>query len=460
MSGKFRTGVIALVFALLLATVVGSGAVSAQGTATTKAPGRWASSVNVQNLTAANNAITIVFYNANGQEAHRLNDTLTPNQGKSYYLPATAGLPDGQYSAMVSSQGALRAVVNSESQSPNTLYSYSGIDGGEVATNLSFPGLYKNYYGFWSEAVLQNTSEADATATLTFVNSSGTTNQGIQATIPARSSRVFALQDLAQLPAGNQNGEYSLRVQSSQPLAGVANTWTAYAFGESTSYNAFRSGATTVYAPSLTNNYYGFVSALSVQNVSSQPASVTITYSNGWSHPAFTLQPGQSQSFFQPNFPNVPSGNVNGVYSARITSNQNVVALVTTEDKNQGLAASYTGIASASPDVFVPVAMQAYFGYFTAITVQNVGNQPTTVTVNFATGDSRQSPQPIPPNGTYNFIQLPNAGDPLPNNTVTSAVVSSNNGQPLVAVVQSNNPARYQQTGGGDFLSAYEATPQ
>jgi hypothetical protein len=458
MSGKFRTGAIALVFALLLATVVGSGAVSAQGTTTTKAPGRWASSVNVQNLTNANNAITITFYNANGQQAHVRNDTLTPNQGKSYYLPAENGLPDGQYSAMVSSQGALKAVVNSESQGPNTGYSYNGIDGGEVATTLNFPGLYKNYYGFWSEVVLQNTTLEQANVQLAFNNGQGV--QNIAATIPGNSSRVFALGDLGQLAQGNQQGRYSLVVTSNRALAGVANIWTDAVHGEAMSYNAFIGGTRVAYAPALYKNYYNFVSALTVQNAGGVQATGRVVYSNGFVQP-FDLAPGAQVEFFQPNFPELPSGNQAGVFSARVEADQGnaqIVVLVTVEDKVSGLAASYNGSQQATAAVNVPVALKEYFGYFSAITVQNVGAQATTATVTFATGHTRQAN--IAPNGTYNFIQLAGAGDPLPPNTTTSAVVTSNNGMPLVAVVQQNNPTRYQQSGGGDFLFAYTASPQ
>ncbi|MDQ4078162.1 MAG: hypothetical protein M3220_18185 [Chloroflexota bacterium] len=457
MKRKFRTTTIALVLSLLVVMVL-AGSALAQGSTQTRAPGTWASAINLQNMENSSNAVQIIFYDANGSEVFTHSDTLGPEEGKSYYLPALSGLASGQYSAVVQSEGELRAVVNSESASPNTGYAYNGMGTGEVANRITFPGLYKNYYGFWSEVVLQNTGTGTANVTLNFVNTSGTTSQAISATIPANSSRVFALQDLNQLPEGNQNGEYSLVVDSDQPLAGVANVWTAYLYGESTSYNAFIGGSTTAYAPSLTNNYYGFVSALTVQNVSGSQANGTITYSNGFTQ-NFSLAPGESQSYYQPNYPQLPSGNQQGVYSARVQSNVDVVTLVTTEDKAQGLAASYNGATEASQSVFVPVAMKAYYGYFTAITVQNVGNQATDITVRFATGQSVTA-RNVPPNGTYNFIQLPGQPipDPLPDNTVTSAIVSSGNGQPLVAVVQENNPSRYAATGGGDFLFAYTAS--
>lgn len=442
--------------AIVLATLAGASQVAAQGTTVTSVPGTWASSINVQNLTGVSNAISISFYNAAGAVVYTHPDTLAANAGKSYYLPSIAGLSAGQYSAVVNSADQVRAVVNSESSAPYTGYAYSGISSTETATTLYYPGLYKNYYGFWSEVVLQNTTGNPANVTLAFNN--GAAQAPINATIPANSSRVFALGDLGGLPAGNATGKYSLVVTSTSgaKLAGIANVWTGAFHGEATSYNAFTGGTTTAYAPALYKNYYNYVSALTVQNVSGATATGTVTYSNGTSQ-NFSIPAGGSVEYYQPNNAALPGGNTNGVFSAKITSNNAVVTLVTVEDKTLGTAASYNGPTTATTTVLAPVVMKAYYGYFTAITVQNVGNAATTATVTYATGQSRNAT--IPANGTYNFIQL--AGqDPLPDGTTTSARITSNNGQPLVAVVQENNPTRYSQVGGGDYLFAYTGSAQ
>lgn len=448
-----RSWVPALVLALVLSIAM-SVSVSAQGATTTQAPGSWSSSVNLQNLQNANTQVDVLFYDGSGTLVFTKSDTLMPNEGKSYYLPAEGGLPDGQYSAVVNSSAEVKAVVNSESTSPNTGYSYNGMDATAVSTDLSFPGLYKNYYGFWSEVVLQNTTANTANVTLNFDN--GSNVFPVTATVPGNSSRVFSLGDLASLPSGNSNGLYSLSVTGDQALAGIANIWTAAVHGETLSYNAFVGGATTSYAPALYNDYYNFVSSLTVQNVTNSAVTGTVTYSNGVTE-NFNLGAGESVEYYQPNNPSLPSGNQNGVFSARITASGDVVTLVNVEDKIQGLAASYNGVTEATTSVFVPVALKEYYGYFSAITVQNVGNSATNITVTFATGDTVTANN-VPANGTYNFIQLTSAGDPLPPNTTTSAVVSAS--QPIVAVVQENNPDRYQQTGGGDFLFAYTASPQ
>lgn len=449
---KFRVRVISLTLALLLVVVLGGSQVFAQGSTNTKVPGSWASSVNLQNLENSNSSVSIEFYDSSGNLAFTHNDTLASQEGKSYYLPALAGLSNGQYAGVVNSTGRVEAVVNSLSSSPSTGYSYNGLTSSQIATNFSFPGLYNNYFGFFSEVVLQNPNNTAATVTLAFNNASGTTN--INASVPANSSRVFALPDLAQLGSGNTNGLYSLSVTSDQSLAALANIWSSAQSGQAGSYNSFISGSTTAYAPALYNNYFGFSSALTVQNVSANTATGTVTYSNGQTE-SFSLTPGASVEYFQPNNTNLPSGNSDGVFSAKVEADNDVVTLVSINQLSTGLFASYNGATSASTTVNVPVALKSYFGYFSAITVQNVGTSSTTATVTFATGQSTSAV--IPASGTHNFIQLDSAGDPVPAGTSTSAVVTAD--QPLVVVVQENSPSSYSATP-GDYLFAYTAVAQ
>lgn len=449
---KFRVRVISLTLALLLVVVLGGSQVFAQGSTNTKVPGSWASSVNLQNLENSNSSVSIEFYDSNGNLAFTHNDTLSSQEGKSYYLPALTGLSTGQYAGVVNSNGRVEAVVNSLSSSPSTGYSYNGLTSSQIATSFSFPGLYNNYFGFFSEVVLQNPNSSAATVTLAFNNASGTTN--VSASVPANSSRVFALQDLNQLGSGNSDGLYSLSVTSDQTLAALANIWSSAQSGQAGSYNSFTSGSTTAYAPALYNNYFGFSSALTVQNVSANTATGTVTYSNGQTE-SFSLDAGKSVEYFQPNNTNLPSGNTDGVFSAKVEADNEVVTLVSINQPSTGLFASYNGATSASTTVNVPVALKSYFGYFSAITVQNVGTSSTTATVTFASGQSTNAV--IPASGTHNFIQLDSAGDPVPAGTSTSAVVTAD--QPLVVVVQENSPDSYNTTP-GDYLFAYTAVAQ
>lgn len=453
---KARTLVCLCLSILLL--WIGSGAVVAQSTGT-KAPGTWVSSINIQNVGTGEATVLLNFYNANGELA--LSFTVTPpipgGGSRSLYVPTQIpGLSDGQYSVIASSDQPLQIVVNSSSTSPSTAGAYMGIQANQVGKTLYFPGLYKNYYGFYSQMVLQNVEDSDATVTIKFYYQ----KTGLEAvtlgpfTIPKTSSRVFALGDLAAVPSGNVNGLLSAVVTSNKNLAGIANIWSSAYYGEYADYNAYISGSTSVvYAPALYKNYYGFVSSLTVQNLSNENANIRITYSNGVTETK-TLSPFQAFEYYQPANPALPSGNVQGVFSAKVESldGKPIVVLVNVEDKTKGLLASYNGPSEATTSAGCPVVLKAFYGWFSAQTVQNVGTAPTDITITYASGQSRTFNN-VPPNGTVNIIELANAGSVLPDNSSVSAVITSS-GQPVVAVVQENSNSRYASTP-GDYLLAY-----
>ncbi len=129
-------------------------------------------------------------------------------------------------------------------------------------------------------------------------------------------------------PTGNA-GIFSVQVESSAPLVGVCNIWSPTKYGEYSDYNAYTSGTTLAYAPSLLNQYYGYVSALTVQNIDTADATIKVTYSNGTVETK-TLAPRTSVEYYQPNNPNLPSGNAAGIFSAKVesTNGRSIVVLV------------------------------------------------------------------------------------------------------------------------------------
>jgi hypothetical protein len=447
------------VAALLLVLSVG---VSAQGVESTQAPGMWSSSINIQNVGSGNATVVLKFYDGSGNEvlSHTVSPVIPAGGSRSLYVPSQIpGLASGQYSVVVSSDEMVQVVANAASTAPYTAGSYNGIPSSSIGTTLYFPGLYKNYYGYYSEVVLQNTEDSDASITLRFYNQKTGAQVGgnILATIPGNASRVYALQDLSALTSGNTAGLYSLQVESNRNLAGVANIWSSYMYGIFSDYNAYVSGATTVYAPALYKSYYNYVSALTVQNIDDSPANVLITYSNGTTE-SVTLQPRTAKEYYQPNNAALPSGNSSGVFSAKVecTNGQDIVALVNIQQTAKGLLASYNGPSTATDSVNAPVVLKAFYNWYSAVTVQNVGDGPTDITITYAAaGSPSRTFTNIPANGTVNIIQLAAAGETaLPDGSSVSAVVSSSNGQEIVAVVQEDSTVSYTQHP-GDYLLAY-----
>lgn len=443
---------------LMVAFLVPSNFAYAQDTTiTSSAPGSWVSSINIQNPSAMAADVTLVFYNAAGSVI--LTFPVTPaipaGGSRSLYVPTDiSSLSAGQFSVVATSNTEVNAVVNSSSTSPSTAGSYTGLSASETGLILYFPGLYKNYYGFFSELVLQNAGVGDANVSIQFYNQKTGVAVGspFASILKAGASSVTTLSNLAALPSGNVDGIFSAKVTSDKPLAGIANVWTSAMYGEFSTYNGLLAGGTKVVVPALYKNYYNFVSALTVQNLGASDASITITYSNGTIDSA-TLTPNQAKEFFQPNNAALPSGNSAGVFSAKIESNQPIIAVVNIEDKSKGLLASYNGSIGNTSTVLCPVVMKEYYGWFSAQTVQNVGTLATNITITYSNSMTRTFNNVLP-NTTINIVELATAGSVLPNTSSLSATITSSNAQPLVAVVQEDSKTRYSQSP-GDYLLSY-----
>lgn len=433
--------------ALVIVLAFSFSSIAAQGQSGTAAPGAWGSSVNLQNTGTATATINIQFYDSSGTLAHTYTPApLAAGDALSIYVPGVVtGLGAGQYSAVVSSDQPVVASVNSAStnsgSAPWTAFAYDGFSSSQAGTTLYFPGNYKNYYNFSSEIVIQNTGATVATVTATFKKADGTVIASNVAlgTIQPNASKTYPMSSFTQLPSGNADGLFSAVISSDQPVVGVANIWREQPTNGTASYSAFTGGSSTLYAPALYNNYYGFASALTIQNVGTGTAAGTVTYSNGVTD-TFSLAEGAAQEFYQPANSSLPSGNTNGVFAASVTTTSgSVVGLVSLSlpSGSNGDFASYNVPATASPSVNIPNINSDYYGYFSAVTVQNTGTQSTNVTITYADGSSRVFNN-VPAGGVVNIVHLNGAGDVLPNRTSTSATVTSSNGVNLVAVIQHN----------------------
>lgn len=449
MSNFRRIFTFATFFVMALAfSIFSSQPVAAQ----TSAPGVWSSSINLQNVTASPATVVITFYDASGNVVTTYQpSTLAGGEALSIFVPAITtapALPSGQYSVVVSSDVQILASVNTAStnsgSSPWTAFAYDGFDSSQAGSTLYFPGNYNNYFNFFSELVIQNTDAATtANLTATFRDQGGSViaaNVSLGSVAP-NASRTIAMSSVAGLPSGNSNGIFSAVVTSSETLnlVGIANIWRTTPTAGTASYSGFTSGSSQLFAPSLLNNYFGFSSAITIQNVHATDNAVgTLTYSDGTVE-NFNLVPGAAIDYYQPNNASLPSGNSNGLLAAEVNvSSGSVVGLVSQSvPSGSGSFASYNVPASATSTVNIPSLLSDYYGYFSAVTVQNTGNTSTNVTINYATGQSRVINN-VAPGATVNFIHLDSANDVLPFRTATSATVSSSNGNLLVAVIQHN----------------------
>ncbi|HSH83122.1 MAG TPA: hypothetical protein VLA19_31700 [Herpetosiphonaceae bacterium] len=476
-----------LVAMLALATAVfgSSGRAAAQGQATTAAPGTWESAINLQNNSdQAASPVVINFYNADGTliKAYTLAEPIPARGAVSIFVPAfVTDLASGQYSATVESVQPLIASVSTGSTNsptpPWTSFAYEGVNAGETATSLFFPLLQKGYFNFFSEMVIQNAGASTANVTARFVNATGQTihTANLGAVAP-KASRTFPINAIQQLPSGDVAGIFGAVVTSTEnmPLVGVANIWRTTPTAGTASYNAFTAGSNTLYAPALLKNYYGFVAALTLQNVHpTETASVTVAYSNG-QRETLQLAPSAARALLPFNNPQMGSGDPAGLFAARVTTSGGSLVGVVSQSiptGTSGAFAAYKAPNTASARVNVPSVVSDYYGYFTAVNVQNAGNAATNITITYApsatcpgiTTNSRTFNN-VAAGQSVNILHLNNAGDVLPNNCATSAVVTSSGGQGLVATMQQNTAANVAGFAANkqpsDFLSAVTGLPQ
>ncbi|NNJ09839.1 hypothetical protein EKD04_005825 [Chloroflexales bacterium ZM16-3] len=478
-----RTITTALAMALAMVTLAfPSGQAQAQHT-TTVAPGVWSSAILIQNVSTTSATIEIKFYDSAGTLKKTYPTTLNAKEPVTLYVPdKMSDLASGQYSAVVSSTAKVIASVQTSSVSqgtgPWTAFAYEGVDSNSTGTKLFFPGNYKGYYTFNSELVIQNSSESTATTlTVDFYKQDGSKITTVDlGSLGANSAKTWAMTDsiFGALPSGNTGIFGAVVTSSATPIAGIANIWATSPTNKTASYNGVTSGTTSLFAPSLSNNYYGFASALTIQNIDqATTATGTIEYTNGTKQ-NFSLAPNAAQEFYQPNVSGLPSGNTGGSFSAKVTATAgSIVGLVSYSrplavdlaGRPFGDFASYNCAPVASAEVNIPNINNNYYGYFTNVTVQNTGTDTTDIKLTYPDGKT-WTISGVAGGGNANFIHLPNVTTnpyAASTNISTSAVASSSNGSLLVAVIQhntgagvtGNNPAKVPS----DFLQVFTGTP-
>lgn len=233
------------------------------------------------------------------------------------------------------------------------------------------------FMGYTIGVQLFNTSTNSTTVQLTFYNFDGT-NQGapIQDTLQGNQSRTY-------FPVNNTGTSFkgsmvvysaSTNVASISNIVAPGGIAAAAVIGKSP-------GSTTVRLPILNRNNSGYFTWFSVQNTGTNPANITVTYSDNTTNSVNNLAVSAARSFFQSSETHNSAN-----FAAQLTSGQPLVATVIQE--NPRLMLAYTGFTNAGPThpVFPLVNINnptPTTGYITGIQLQNNGNSATTVTVSY-----------------------------------------------------------------------------
>lgn len=295
---------------------------------------------------------------------------------------------------------------------------------------------------------IQNlSSTATANVTVLYYNPDGTpANPPSQSfTIGANSSYTLFGSTLA-LPAGF-NG--SAVVESDQPVSAIGNLLGSNpTIGEA--YDGVASPTTTAYIPLFQqgNGNPPFNSSLVIQNTSSSSQTITVNFNAG------SAGTSVSKQYSLPGNGSLTLDNSNDGISGRFVGSVVVtgtapIATVINQSNGSDLL-SATGSSSGTATVYAPLLMNNNGSYYTGLQVQNIGGQATnaTLTVYYPDGTSQQiGTVPIAPQASYTWYPIPMT------QKVGSGVVKSDNGQPLLGVVNELNASANQASAYNTFGS-------
>lgn len=417
--------------------------------ATSVPGGPFSSSYHIQNIGTETASVTVKYYDATGAEVFTSGHTIEVDDVLSVYMPDVSGVSAGEYSMVISSSQPVAA--SSTFGDIDSRASYSGFDAG--AQSWFIPGIYDNYYAYYSEVYAQNVSGAlvDMTLSIYAPGSSTAVYTNTKNDVPANASVVWSQAGLTEL---DNNIAYSARVSSTGDIVALTNIYGSGTTAKQLySFNGFSSGGKKFYTPVLMKNYYGWNAAIAIQNTSMSIASVTVSYSTGYSK-SYSIQPNSSITIYVPNEKALPSLS-KGLFSATITSDQDLAVMVN-QSNNYNRAATYNGILDATTIVNAPNVMKRYNNLSSSVTCQNIGTIDTTMTISYANQPAATKTSGIIKAGGMWIVYLPNE-TVIPNAFSGSAVIQSNTTAPIACIVNSNMEEAPYNTQSMDMLSSYNA---
>jgi hypothetical protein len=434
-----------------------------------KRSGEGSSAIYVQNVSAtAPTIIYIRYYNVDGFSDPTWGRSIPVPPGVSvvFDLGLESGLPAGfAGSAVVQADQPIAGVVNqanpfgstgagplevqtSQPRASAGAYSVSAL---APAATAVVPVVFAGYNGYTTTLSIQNTGRAPSTYTVALFPTGSTSPIS---TIPRAIPPLASARVRLGLENGVPNGFVGTAI-----VAGPGSTVAVAAdtvHGDTNvtfSYGGLVGGANRMYAPLLFKNSNGWVTGAQVVNTSSSNVVVDAAlYSRDSSIffglPSRTLLPNESYTYYLPAIPEIPEGFVG---SGEFSASGPIAVVVQELSAERGAGMAYTGFSGGTPNVSVPVVFKASNNWDSGVQVQNLGSTDAFVTIRYflPSGAPAVDTANVSARDSYTFYQ---PGDPnLPSGLTGSAIVTSVNNQPIIAIVNEVNYSRV-----GDFSMVYE----
>lgn len=329
---------------------------------------------------------------------------------------------------------------------------YNGVNGDQTGTSWLFPLVKHNHFNKTTTFYLQNAGSAATTVNVEFVVNGSSYNYN---TPPVGPGQMVAVEPaLAGVPSGNGNIG-AMEATSTEPIAAVM---LEHEHSASVAVVLQGSGGFTpsglnnqVFCPLYKKNYFGRNSGMQVQNAhgSAQNISVTFVAQNGteYTSSANNVASGASVLFYGPDINNLPGGNSDGLYSARVQGSSGNVAVVVNESElplvnpvQTSTTYACQASTSATSTVSYPAYKQNWFGRATGMQVQNVGSSDATnVVMTFVDNNGTSyttNALSIDAGAALNIVNAHTmaiwSGASLPDSTLSGVIITSD--QPLMVV--------------------------
>jgi hypothetical protein len=352
-------------------------------------PAKYESSVNVTNISDSEGTINLVFYNPDGTVAANIPDTIGAYETKSYTsFPGVASGFSGsmviESSVPLASMGMV--IGKNTSNQPRGYAGYIGTSSGSNTVYL--PLLMSNNYGFHTFFHVQNTSSGDVNVTILY--SDGVTGPVVNNLKPGASFKVDN-----RLEPGHVR-DFTGIVQATGPVAVAVVEYNSGTGNQLYSYNGFDTGSTNPIFPMINENNYGYWTSANIQNVGTQPTTVTLTYSPTEAGTACyetqVIPPGEKRDFAtyvfvfdKSRYPHTITSNcvfkqrfIGGAAVTANSANQPLVGIVnqinTNNDPNKGAALMSQNPNGASDTIVFPNVQQwaGAWNWWTSLTIINV----------------------------------------------------------------------------------------
>jgi hypothetical protein len=301
------------------------------------------STIAIQNAGATSASVTVTFYQTNGAVKHTQSYSVPANGVTKIDLQSAFSWSNYFGTAVVSSSNQPVAVtVESTNSARATAMSYNALPVGW--NDVYLPYLMKNYGGWGSCFVAQNTTASTATVYPTYYHSNGSQITGLAFNLAPYASQTVCQSSVGNLP----DGASAAYIYASQPIALVVNQ--DKAGNQVMSYSGLGMSTSTATLSYLLSGYASgsetWNSGVTVQNLGSEATDAVIQLYDSAGSPSATytlagIQSRRAKSVYLPNIGGLP-GNFSG--SAVVMASQPVLVLTNASCSAAGCAGdtSYT----------------------------------------------------------------------------------------------------------------------